>query len=218
MRNSNAYISFVLGLREGEKLPLETGRVVIGRDVSAGIQLDSPYVSRRHAELSYESGYWLIIDLYSKNGVFRNLSRIQPGKQVPIQHRDQIQIGSVSTFEFFDPEATVHQSKVRMLVKGLWIDSSNLDVYIGDQRVEPPLSPQQFSLLSALVEMKGDIIRNEVIAAVLWPEASGGIEPAAIDNAISRLRDRLYEFDHEHDYLETVRSVGRRFVQRKDDA
>jgi DNA-binding response OmpR family regulator len=41
------------------------------------------------------------------------------------------------------------------------------------------------------------------------------VESAAMDNAISRLRSRLAELDPDHEYLETVRGVGRRFVQRE---
>jgi DNA-binding response OmpR family regulator len=41
------------------------------------------------------------------------------------------------------------------------------------------------------------------------------VESAAIDNAISRLRDRLAEVDETHDYVVTVRGVGRRFIQRE---
>jgi DNA-binding response OmpR family regulator len=66
-----------------------------------------------------------------------------------------------------------------------------------------------------LFHKQGDVVTNETLAEVLWPEAAGGVESAAIDNAISRLRARLAELDETHDYLETVRGVGRRFVQRK---
>jgi DNA-binding response OmpR family regulator len=70
-------------------------------------------------------------------------------------------------------------------------------------------------LLAALVRKDGDVMTNEAIADVLWPEAAGGVESAAIDNVISRLRGRLAEVDERHDYIETVRGVGRRFVQRQ---
>ena len=92
--------------------------------------------------------------------------------------------------------------------------SSNRDVFIEEKRLEPPLSTQQYTLLAALMHQQGDVMTNEVIADVLWPEAAGGVENAAIDNAISRLRSRLAELDPGHEYLETVRGMGKRFVQR----
>ncbi|MFW5713757.1 MAG: FHA domain-containing protein [Brevefilum sp.] len=206
---------FTFGLREGETLQLNQQSAIVGRDPSADIRLDSPYVSRQHAKIEYEGGYWYLTDLYSKNGVYRNMNRIQPGKQVILSHRDQVQIGSVSAFEFRDPERTVRQVEVRMLAAGLRLDIPNRDVFINGERLEPPLPPQQFTLLAALVKKKEDVVTNEDIANVLWPDAAGGVESAAIDNAISRLRDRLAELDQTHDYIETVRGVGRRFVQRE---
>jgi len=206
---------FTLGLREGERIPLHGQTIIIGRDPSADVQLVSPYVSRQHAEIRSEGGYWYVTDLNSKNGVYQNLTRIPVSKQVILNNQDQIQIGSVSTFEFHDPEATIHQADKRMLVLGLWLDEPNREAFIFNKRLVPILSPQQYSLLSALVTKEGDVMTNEEIAGVLWPEAAGGVESAAIDNVISRLRDRLKELDETHDYIETMRGVGRRFVQRK---
>ena len=206
---------FTFGLREGEKFQLDQHSTVIGRDPSADLRLNSPFVSRRHARIENQGGYWYLTDLYSKNGVYRNMNRIQPGKAVPIGHRDLIQIGSVSAFEFRDPERTVRQSELRLLATGLRLDVANRDVFINGERLEPPLPPQQFTLLAALVKQDGDVVTNDQIANVLWPEAAGGVENAAIDNAISRLRDRLAEEAEAHDYIETVRGVGRRFVQRE---
>jgi len=206
---------FTFGLREGEKFQLDQQSTVIGRDPSVDLLLNSPFVSRRHARIENQGGYWYLTDLYSKNGVYRNMNRIQPGKQVSLGHRDLVQIGSVSAFEFRDPERTVRQSELRLLGTGLRLDVPNRDVFINGERLEPPLPPQQFTLLAALVKRDGDVVTNEQVANVLWPEAAGGVENAAIDNAISRLRDRLAEVDEAHDYIETVRGVGRRFVQRK---
>lgn len=207
---------FIFGFREGERFSLNNNIMVIGRDPSADFQLESPYVSRQHVKIELEGGYWYITDLFSKNGVYRNLSRIQPGKRVLLTHGDQIQIGSVSAFEFRDPERTIHQSKVRLLALGLRLDTANRDVYVNSERLDPPLSPQQFILLVELVKHDGNMVTNETLAHALWPDAAGGVESAAIDNAISRLRDRLRDLDPSHDYIETVRGLGRRFVQRKD--
>ena len=205
---------FTFGVREGEQIDLCEPSMIIGRDPSADIQLESPYVSRQHAKITQEGGYWYLSDLYSKNGVYRNMDRIQPGKAVLLTHRDQVQIGSVSAFEFHDPQRTIHQSEMRLLGQGLHLDQPNRDVYIQGERLDPPLSPQQYILLESLIENEGSVVTNEEIAQVLWPEAAGGVENAAIDNAISRLRDRLSELDANHDYIETMRGVGRRFVQR----
>lgn len=206
---------FISGLRQGEDLQIIGNSCIIGRDSTADVQLESPFVSRHHAEVRREGGYWYIIDLFSKNGVFRNMARIEPGEPVPLQDRDEVQIGSVSVFKFRDPESTIHESQIRMHTPGLWLDEPNRDVYILEERLNPPLTQQQFDLLSLLFHHQREVVTNEKIAGVLWPEAAGGVESAAIDNAISRLRGRLDELDSEHEYIETVRGVGRRFVQRE---
>lgn len=206
---------FVSGLREGEILPILEKSWIIGRDPSADVQIDSPFVSRQHAELVRDGGYWYIVDLFSRNGVIRNMVRVQPGERIALKHRDRIQISSVSTFEFQDPEDTLHESQLRMRSPGIWLDKPNRDVYVFDQRLNPPLSQQQFEVLGVLFHQQERVVTNETLAEVLWPGAAGGVESAAIDNAISRLRSRLAELDQKHVYIETVRGVGRRFVQWK---
>ena len=209
----NPSLHFMSGLRSGERFLLPGGSCIIGRDESADILLDSPTVSRQHAEIIKDGGYWYLVDLFSRNGVSRNMARVHPGERIPLQDRDEIQIGSVSVFMFLDPESTVHESQLRMMTPGLWLDEPNREVNVDDMRLDPPLTHQQFDLLMVLFHKRGGVVTNEEIAAVLWPEAAGGVERAAIDNAVSRLRARLDEFHVDHEFIETVRGVGKRFVQ-----
>lgn len=208
------YLHFISGLRVGEKVQVGSESWIIGRDDSADLQLDSRVVSRQHAEILKQGGYWFIRDLGSKNGVIRNRVRIQPREAVNLYDGDEVQIGNACVFEFHDPESTVHESNLKLRKPGLWLDDLNREVHIREKRLDPPLSPQQYALLALLVSKHGDVVTNAMIADVLWPEAAGGVEDAAIDNAISRLRSRLAEVDGFHEYIETVRGVGRRFVQR----
>ena len=210
----NPCLNFTDGLLKGQKLLVKPPGLVIGRDPELPAQLDSPYVSRRHAEIRYERGQCTITDLDSKNGVFVNTIRIKPKVPCQLRHGDRVQIGSVSSFHFYDPEATIHESELPLKSSGLWVDESNHDVYLYDRRLNPPLSKQQFRLLAALMGRRGDVMRYEEIEAVLWPGASEGVEQAAIDNTISRIRSRLVELDAGHDFIETVRGVGRRFQQK----
>lgn len=205
---------FISGLRAGDLVQIRTESCILGRDPSADIQIVSPFVSRQHAEIHRVGGYWYITDLFSKNGIFINRVRVAPGDPIALHDRDEVQVGSVTVFRFQDPEATVHESQVRMQSPGLWLDEPNRDVYLQDKRLDPPLTPQQYALFAVLFRRGREVVTNETIARVLWPGAAGGVESAAIDNAISRLRGRLAELDPQHDYIETVRGVGKRFVQR----
>jgi len=213
----NPKLLFISGINEGEQMQIQGKVCIIGRDPSADISLDSPFVSRHHAEIRSEGVYWTIADLFSKNGVFRNKARIEPGEPVQLLNNDEIQIGSVCMFRFLDPEDTLLEADLQMQTPGIWLDELNREVYVHNHKLDPPLSQQQFDLLAVLFHRQREVVTNEMIADALWPGAVGGIENAAIDNAFSRLRSRLAELDPEHEYLETVRGVGRRFVQRETE-
>ena len=47
-------------------------RLLVGRHWACDVVLEDPTVSRRHAQLTFRDGAWLIRDLASKNGTFLN--------------------------------------------------------------------------------------------------------------------------------------------------
>jgi FHA domain len=70
---------FVLSLQS-----LESDRVLVGRHPRCDIVVDDPNVSRRHAELLFRDGVWVIRDLGSTNGTSLNgelvgRSTVRPG-------------------------------------------------------------------------------------------------------------------------------------------
>lgn len=81
-----AELVFLNGEREGDVLPLEVGRTVLGRQVGDVLLADSE-VSSIHAIISYERGGWYVMDLGSTNGVFvdehvRLEARLRDGEEV----------------------------------------------------------------------------------------------------------------------------------------
>lgn len=59
--------------QSGRTYACTSDRCIIGRErTTGGIVLHDPNVSRRHAELSYQGGHWLISDLKSMNGTLVN--------------------------------------------------------------------------------------------------------------------------------------------------
>ena len=47
----NPKLEFISGIKEGEQVQIQGKVCIIGRDPSADIPLDSPFVSRHHAEI-----------------------------------------------------------------------------------------------------------------------------------------------------------------------
>ncbi len=64
--------------------------VVVGRGKSAAVQLVQGKVSRMHARIAFENGFYRIEDLESKNGTWVNNRRIH---KVILFHQDRIKIG-----------------------------------------------------------------------------------------------------------------------------
>jgi DNA-binding winged helix-turn-helix (wHTH) protein len=71
------------------RMPLAPGENIVGRDEAAGIRLDDPMVSRRHARIMVNASGALIEDLGSKNGTFVEGRQIAAG---PTPLRDGIQV------------------------------------------------------------------------------------------------------------------------------
>ncbi|NRA75522.1 MAG: FHA domain-containing protein, partial [Planctomycetes bacterium] len=69
----------------------EEGVLLIGRDSGAQIALRDEETSRRHCQLEFRSGQWLIRDLDSTNGVMVNGETIS-GPTV-LKHNDHIELG-----------------------------------------------------------------------------------------------------------------------------
>jgi soluble lytic murein transglycosylase-like protein len=62
----------------------------IGRDPKCEVRLDDYALSRVHAEVAFEQGYWRIRDLHSTNGVFLNGARIE---HAILSENSQIKLG-----------------------------------------------------------------------------------------------------------------------------
>jgi pSer/pThr/pTyr-binding forkhead associated (FHA) protein len=59
----------VLDRAEGERL-------ILGRDPTCDVVVTDPTVSRRHAQLTFRDGVWVLQDLASRNGTAVNGERV----------------------------------------------------------------------------------------------------------------------------------------------
>lgn len=83
---------------------LEGERPVVGRDPQADIALDVNAVSRRHAELCWERGAWVLRDLGSRNGTFVDGRRVAA---LELEAGSEIRIGD-ALLKFVDKHAELY--------------------------------------------------------------------------------------------------------------
>jgi hypothetical protein len=73
-----------------ERLPLlaldwtgATTDMLIGRSSACDLVLDDPTVSRRHVQLFFREGRWILLDLASRNGTYINDRRVRRSELLP---------------------------------------------------------------------------------------------------------------------------------------
>jgi Tol biopolymer transport system component/DNA-binding winged helix-turn-helix (wHTH) protein len=88
------------------------------------------------------------------------------------------------------------------------IDVQNLRVMVGSEI--RPLEPKSFRLLMFLIENPGRALTKEEIMAVVWPDAF--VSDNSLARAITQTRKALDDDPKAPRYIETVPSIGYRFV------
>lgn len=179
--------------------------ITIGRSPDCTVSIPIRWISRVHALLRRERGQFMLEDAGSKNGVFVNGQRVI--KPQPLSDGDVIQLAPGLELIYVDSEATAPLPGQRGL--GLQIDPLERQIYVHGQLLTPPLSNQQYQLLSKLVEQPGRVYSRDEIIEAAWPgESAEGVTDDAIDALVRRLRQRLAEIDPEHNFIVTVRGYG----------
>jgi NADPH-dependent 2,4-dienoyl-CoA reductase/sulfur reductase-like enzyme/pSer/pThr/pTyr-binding forkhead associated (FHA) protein len=83
-----------------ETLLSQTKVMTIGRQAGVYLLIDHPTVSRRHAEISYVNGQYILHDLGSTNGTFINDVPLEPGSVHILKQHDQLRFGKRVKFAF----------------------------------------------------------------------------------------------------------------------
>ncbi len=83
----------VLLIKETGRLFSGSGPVLlIGRGVQADLSFNDRAVSRKHCEIRFEDGLWILQDLDSKNGTTLNGRSLEPFHAVPLKRGDRIEL------------------------------------------------------------------------------------------------------------------------------
>lgn len=193
--------------------PIEKYPYTIGRARDCNLIVDHSQVSRLHACLSYDHEQVVLTDLSSTNGTFINGEQLVPHQPYRLRAGDRIKIAQVCTFEFDDPGTTIQMKAIQPPPVALVIDESSAHVSIDGTRIDPPLSPSQFSLLVLLMQNEGRLVSRDDLRMQVWgPEEE--VTDQTIDALVSRLRKRLEEIDPHHEYILTRRGFGLSFRNR----
>jgi pSer/pThr/pTyr-binding forkhead associated (FHA) protein len=200
--------------------------MVLGRDDGCDIVIPVRQISRQHVRILLEGGACVIEDMRSKNGTWVNGYRLTGMRQ--LEDGDEIRIAKDIRLRFVGSGATA-PSTTRVLpdvipsgaMTGLRmrLDPESREVVIRDEQVDPPLSLPQYRLLEILFASQGGVCSRSDVMDAVWPDAMGqGVSEQAIDALVRRLRDRLAEFDSEHQYIVTVRGHGFRLDNPQDES
>jgi Tol biopolymer transport system component/DNA-binding winged helix-turn-helix (wHTH) protein len=92
------------------------------------------------------------------------------------------------------------------------IDIANLQITV-DGAIRP-LEPKAFRLLQFLIENPGRAVSKDEILAAVWPDAA--VTDNALTRAIAQLRKALGDHSREPRFIETIPTIGYRFLIQPD--
>jgi len=107
------------GPTPGKTFPMEGDVLTIGREATNAIAINDAEVSRKHAQLVFQGGKYIITDLGSTNGTFVNGQRLtgqhvlQPGEIISLGEQINLLYEVVAVV---DPNATMISSAARVSV------------------------------------------------------------------------------------------------------
>ncbi len=111
MNASEARLIIRSGSSTQEEYHLAADRITIGREAFNEIVLHDPEVSRRHVQIEFQSGRYVIEDLGSTNGTFVNGRRIN--LPTPLNNGDVIEMGESMQIIFQNPISAADKTVVQ---------------------------------------------------------------------------------------------------------
>ena len=91
--------------------PLSEGVVTIGREAYNDVVLIDPEASRKHAQISFQAGRYVVEDLGSTNGTFVNGQQILTPKT--LNRGDVIEVGEMARILFQGPGEDIGETVMR---------------------------------------------------------------------------------------------------------
>jgi len=180
-----------LTVRHGEgqvdDVVLGASAIVVGRDASCDVAIDSGYVSRRHARIERTLLGYTVADMGSSNGTFVNHVRIET--PTLLARGDEIELGA-ATLLFMDDDAILAEQTIPLKrTLPVTVDPGARRVYVRGVLLEADLSVQEFALLSLLCQRYGRVVTREEIGDALW--GPGAYDYGMLHTLMRRTKNKL---------------------------
>jgi hypothetical protein len=92
--NPTCSLLVLTGSHAGTRLPVEGDQVLLGRGLNHPLACSfDPAISDPHAQIRYQGGIVMIVDLNSSNGTFVNGQKLVPGQPLSISLGDRLHMG-----------------------------------------------------------------------------------------------------------------------------
>ena len=190
----------------GKRFSFGEGTVIIGRrttEFTPDIPIHDEYISRRHAEITFETDHFILCDLNSTNGTAIDGQRIQPGKRYSLADDSVIGLGVASgiearvilRFREFPTLSTARMAGTEFFetspIGWLSVDENNGEIWVDKKQIN--VSKMEFNLILCLLKKSGRVCQRDELIAEVWPEVSNisGVSDAAIDQLVRRLRLKI---------------------------
>ena len=98
------YLIIVAGPAMGERFPLKSQHLIIGRNPEVEVSISDKQISRKHADITVDDAGVLIQDMGSRNGVYCNNQRITEQR---LEDGDLIRVGA-TTLKYVGPNSLEH--------------------------------------------------------------------------------------------------------------
>jgi hypothetical protein len=197
--------------KSGVKVPLTSRGVQIGRvweQQSPDLAFEDGHISRKHAEISYSEGKFMLQDLpSSRHGTELNGKQMEKGIPYILKHDDKIVLARGAAIIRFcsltDPGSTqdiedllaveIKNSAPVSGREGLSVDINRREVIIGGKVLEKRIVGYEFELLILLYRNRGKAVSHEEIVDWVWRDIPNKdtIMRQNVATLVHRLRDCL---------------------------
>ena len=151
------------GMPDVDHIPLTDDICVLLKRPDADLDIDNPFVSRRHCRIRFQDQSFYVSDLGSKNGTYVNGARLHSSGEKTLNDGDVIGLAAGQVTLRFRPRFSETDLPPSSLAPGLRVDSGQREVYTEGEPLVSPLSRKEFDVIELLYQHRGDAVYRDNI-------------------------------------------------------